>query len=385
MDLTKEQLIEKRALLEQRKALIEKRGSSRTPEPLINIKSREEIGGDIGLSEGNLSPMQRAQTLGIAGVPAAAAGIYPEDAMSGVKDALPIMGQAVGSAIGGFPGSIAGTAIGSAAKEGLNSLAGNEFKLGTVAGDTITTAIVEGLFRGTGKVAYGRLEKIAKLQAGKGAKLDKMKNTLREISSKSDDFKIDAAPLVADMQGGLERIVDTVGTQGAVIRRFLNKFKSKNKISADELMQLKGRLGDTTTFDFKTGKLNGDVNELAKAIGAKTKNMLEELAEKATKAGYKELSDFAKVNKSVSSTLRNLGAKGADSLGGVAMAGTGGTIAGIMTQNPMIGTLLGGALIEMRNPLVKQALYNALGQSGVGKAVTMAASYAARKAKDEVL
>lgn len=66
------------------------------------------------------------------------------------EDLLPIAGQTVGS-IGGFPGSVAGATVGQAARQRVRAIRGEGFNPLKIGGEAAKTAIIEGIFRGSGK------------------------------------------------------------------------------------------------------------------------------------------------------------------------------------------------------------------------------------------
>jgi hypothetical protein len=306
-----------------------------------------------------------------------------------MESTLPTAGQALGGFFGGYGGSVAGTAAGSALEQVIKSgLRGKEFNLGKMTSDTATTAIVEGLLRGTGKVLFRR-EIANQTMNSLGRKLGQMKTALSEIGQSNTSVGIPKQKLLDVLTSEMEKTNVPFGKASVVLNRwknFLIKSPSKN-VSPSALMELEDDMGNVAKF--ASQKMGGislvpevakkSLNSSAKAVRSMVSGEVDNLA------AQNGMTDFGKISKQISSLKEkfpNSELRSGKLLPGVPatfFASGGGLAAGLATQNPIVGLATGMMIEGLQSPAIRGGLYNAIYNTGLGRMATLGASELARQ------
>lgn len=196
----------------------------------------------------------------------------------GSEEALPMAGQMVGGTMGGFGGAVGGSAVGDLARRGIQTIRdGKQFDLKDAGKDALKTAVVEGAFRGAGKVIspyikptanrlmmsvlnpekYVRknnpnlgLEAIERGLTGTRKQIyNKSQNLVESSASKVDDMikgakgevdVLDVASKLDDLKATQARVGDT-SASGAIddIQQALMRESPTGKINPQQAQELK--------------------------------------------------------------------------------------------------------------------------------------------------
>jgi hypothetical protein len=327
---------------------------------------KAEFGGGKSLF-GNTSLKDRTLTASLSGLMPSVMGVTPKDAVS----TLPMTGQTIGGAFGGYGGAVAGETVGDTAKQVFE-----KFLLGTrenispkeIALNTGVTAATEGLFRLPAAKMFKKARAINELEKGAGVKLAQAKDILNKSGA-----SLEPNVVTGWIDDALSSVRDARGSAGATLRKFKREFSKLDKITPDDLFQLRDSLGESVSFDLTKGKKNKYTQNAAKIVGKKVQEMLSGFAEKAGIKNWDEL------NSVVSKAKKIEGSKDPKLLGSLARGGAlsylGKTIG---LSQPAYGAIP-LALMALENPSVRKALYYGLEKTGLGRTATLGASEAMRR------
>lgn len=311
-----------------------------------------------------------------------------------MEQTLPMAGQALGGFFGGYAGSVGGTAAGSALEQIIKSgVRGKKFDLGKMTSDTASTAIVEGLLRGAGNVLFRR-EIAAEAMGALGRKLGAMKTTLAEIGQNNPSASIPKEKVLNLIQSELDKTNVPFGKASVVLNKwknFLSKSSTKT-VSPSSLMELEDDMGSVAKFstqqaggislvpDVQKKALNASAKKIRSVVSGEVDNL-------ASKYG---MSDFEKISKQISALKEkfpNSELKSGRLLPGVPatwFSSGSGLLAGLTTHNPVIGLTAGMMIEGLQSPVIRNALFQGIAKTGLGRAATIGASELARQgASDE--
>lgn len=353
----------------------------KSPSAVVNDLFKEQkVSSKRETMFGSTSPLERAATLGISGIPAAIGGVKPREALQRSPEMLPILGQMMGGPalaalkVPQFLGSTAGFVGGELAKRGLKGENMTE-GLGKQAG---VTAAIEGALRIPAFTMFKNLRAQTKLTEESGKTLGKYKNQLATLSESNPQFRVATQNVSNIIDNALKNITDQSGSVGSVIRRFKNTFSKGNEITARQLMEFETRLGDAIKFD-KTGAtkaVNRALNNAGKTIRNKVSGLVDNLA---VNAGIK---DFPKLSKEVSKLITQAYPKRGgirDTMLQLGASGSLGVLLGGATGNPAVGALGTAGLLGALNPNIQKLAYKGLEKTGIGRGLTLGLSNSVRQ------
>lgn len=322
-------------------------------------------------------------------------GIAPS--VGGAKEAessLPMIGQVLGGAFGGYAGGVAGTGVGSAMEQMVKSVRGNDFDITKVGADTATTALVDGLLRGTGKILF-RKEIAGEMIQALGRRVGEGKELMRQLGDKFNTLHVEKKPILDFIEGKLSNTFDKSGQAGITLRRWskiLSDYPS-DKIPPRMLIELEDKLGSTARYvdspftpKVPNKQLDIGVKELRKIVSKE----VDGISKKATPMGADDvqegiLKNFGKNSKDlhkIKSKFPDKDLKTESIIPGetkraVSVMSVGAVLA--KTGSLPAATVAGITIEALQNSAMRKALYNSIIGTGIGDTLRIGASEAGRE------
>jgi len=333
-----------------------------------------KLQGKIEKSEGMLQRVINASLTGPSGFSG------PESARA--EEALPMAAQIgtdysfnitpQGRAAGVIPGvkygaTVAATTAGEGLKQGVKQLRGEPFDYGKVAETGLTTAGVEGLFRGANQALF-------KSQIGKEV-VGGAKKTLSDVISRLDDV-IESNPGLKvakyDVIGFLDQVmqkVHPVGAQASALKRMRSHILSKkvpNTLSASEVSNLKNAFSDIAEFrPDRAGVIKNKAADVtAKETSSYLGGLLEGMGEyggvpvkEAMSGSSRAYKHYPTKKKGIKDVIKNV----------LIPASVGGAY-GFKEKDPVGGLMAAVGTSALGSNTLRNLLYNVLVKSGASKA-----------------
>lgn len=303
--------------------------------------------------------------LGGAGTLLSAAGI-PEE------DALPMIGQGIGSFASGFPGAgfvgaTGGATLGQGARQAFKSLRGEKPDFGKMGEEALTTGAIEGATRGFGGVVFRR--QVANEALGN---LTKKLSQMKESLSANPELKAPIYELYSHINDAFEALPEPMktGRVASRLKKWANHMSTRNSLTAKDLIMMEEDLGKAASYgEMSKGAFvqpeipNVATNKIAKSARNKVSGMVDELAETSGQKG------FGKTSKKISKLLQDPDKTDITKTTGnvFGQLAAGGAVGGL-TQNPIMGLATFTAMRAAQSPQARNLAFKAL-RSPIGTAV----------------
>jgi hypothetical protein len=328
-------------------------------------------------------------------------GVAP--AVGGAKEAeasLPMIGQILGGSFGGYAGSIAGTGVGSALEQMVKNVRGQGFDITKVGTDTASTALVDGVLRGAGKLLF-RKEIAGELIQSLGRRIGEGKELLRELGDKfPKTLGVEKKPIIDFIETRLGQTFDKSGQAGLTLKRWskiLTDYPS-DKVPPRMLIELEDKLGSTAKYvdspftpKVPNKQLDSGVKELRKFVS----NEVDNLSKKAAPMGADDtqealLRNFKKNSKDISRIKKQFPDKDLKAESVIpgetkrAVSVMGGAAVGSAMRSTPAAVVAGITIEALQNSAARRALYNSIVKTGVSDVFRIGASEAGRQVADSV-
>lgn len=318
--------------------------------------------------------------LGGAGTLLSAAGI-PEE------DALPMIGQGIGSFASGFPGAgfvgaTGGATLGQGARQAFKSLRGEKPDFGKMGTEALTTGAIEGATRGFGNVFF-RKQIANEALNGLSKKLIEMKDAM----ANNPNLKAPIYDIYHNINQAFNALPEPMqsGSVATKLKSWMKYMSNKSELSAKDLIMLEEDLGKAANYgEVKKGIFmpateipNSATNAIAREGRSRVSGVVDNLAEIGGQKGFKETSK--KLSKAISKSKELDPTKPYGSWSG-RMGAAIGTSA--LTGSPLMG--VGAYALEktLQNPGLRNALFAMTKNpvvSNIGKVGKLSASEIARQ------
>ncbi len=327
-------------------------------------------------------------------------GIAP--AVGGAKESessLPMIGQALGSVFGGYGGGVAGAGVGSALEQMVKKVRGNDFDITKVGVDTATTALVDGVMRGAGKLLF-RKEIAGELIKSLGRKVGEGKDILRSLGDKFTTLHVEKQPILDFIENKLGQSFDKSGQAGVTLRRWskiISDYPS-DKIPPRMLIEFEDKLGSTARYvdspftpKVPNKQLDSGLKELRKIVSSEVDDLAERASPMATdESGTSLLKNFKKNSKDLSKIKSKFPDKDlktesiipGETKRAVSVMGGGAVLA--KTGSFPAATVAGITIEALQNSAMRKALYDSLIKTGASDVFRMLASEGSREVAEMV-
>lgn len=329
-------------------------------------------------------------------------GITP--AVGGAKESestLPMVGQVIGGTLGGYGGSVLGTGVGSSLEQMVKNVRGKGFDITKVGTDVASTALVDGVLRGAGKLLF-RKEIASELIQSLGRRIGEGKDLLRTLGDRfPKTLGVDKKPIVEFIEKRLGETFDKSGQAGLTLKRWSKILSDypNDKVPPRMLIELEDKLGSTAKYvdspftpKVPNKQLDVGVKELRRFVSGE----VDGLAKKATPMGaddYQEslLRNFKKNSTDISRIKKRFPDKALKSESVIpgetkrAVSVMGGGAVGVATGSTPAAVLAGISIEALQNSAARQAMYNTLVKTGIGDAFRVISSEVGREVSDLVV
>jgi len=283
------------------------------------------------------------------------------------------------------------TTLAEGARQGIRSLRGEGFDSGQIGRTAATTGASELAGRGIGKFFMGKAATRNAVRQGY-EKLGAMKDAIRTAGEQNPNLSIPKQPILDTINELYSKSVNPKGPASSIFKDWIKILSDPNTthISPTALLQMEDQFGQASKF-FPKGsnflekvlfKITNPIKDTVLNSGAKeVRNLVSgEVDNVAERAGVHGFSDASRAF----SEAKNASASGGNDwlkqlLGGASEVGAGAIAGQALGHNPALGATLGIVDLIRRNTGVQDAIYKAVGKSGIGALGNTAIAQVGRK------